>query len=156
PSGSRGGRYDRGPSPGDTGTGLGDVRRVMARQLPLCAPRRRMPNHTAAPPTTTSAPATPAISPALEFAPRSARFDSPAGGDGAWLDVLAGAVLLLSGADGVGESDSAGLVSVADGDGVADGEGLELSADLHAVDEVVRLGEMFVSILTLAVSTTTW
>ena len=116
-----------------------------------------MPNHTAPPPTTTSAPATPAIRPVLELAPVSARFDSPTAGDGALSDAPAGAVLLLSEADGAGESDSAGVDADSVGAGVAesDGEGLALSSDLHAVDGVVRLGVMSLSIWILPLSTLT-
>src|SRR5436190_23691269 len=88
------------------------------RQRPLFAPRRRMPKKTAPPPTTTSAPAIPAIRPVLELAPVSARFESPAAGDGALLEVPAGAVL-LSEADGVGVGDSAGADADSDGDGRA-------------------------------------
>src|SRR4051794_27225908 len=78
-----------------------------------------MPKNTAPPPTTTRAPAIPAMRPVLEFAPVSARFESPAAGDGALLAVPAGAEL-LSEADGLGDS-SAGAEADCDGDGVAGG-----------------------------------
>src|SRR6476646_1212315 len=108
------------------------------RQRPLFAPRRRMPKKTAPPPTTTSAPAIPAIRPVLEFAPVSARFESPAAGDGALDEVSAGGV--LSEADGVGLGDSAGVE--ADGDGVAGGVDSSLE---QPSDGVFRLPSMSLS-----------
>src|SRR2546422_1259847 len=109
------------------------------RQRPLFAPRRRMPKKTAPPPTTTSAPAIPAIRPVLEFAPVSARFESPAAGDGALLEVSAGGV--LSEADGVGDS-PAGVEADSDGDGVAGGVD---SSFEQPSDGVFRLPSMSLS-----------
>jgi hypothetical protein len=81
--------------------------------------------------------------PVLELAPVSARFESPAAGDGALSVVVAGAVLLLSEADGVGVSDSAGVEAVSDGVGEASvGVGVGDSVS-QALDGVVRFGEMF-------------
>lgn len=85
----------------------------MVHQLTFEA-RRRMPK-TAPPPTTTSAPATPAIMSVLEFAPASARLESPVTGDGELSPVVAGAAV-LSEVDGVGSS--AGAFK---GAGVSDG-----------------------------------
>ncbi len=86
--------------------------------------------------------------PVLEFAPVSARFEEPAAGDGALSVVVAGAVLLLSVADGVVLSDSAGVEAVSDGVGEASvgvGVGLGDSSALQALDGVVRFGVMSLS-----------
>src|SRR3954462_13211201 len=95
-----------------------------------------MPKNTAPPPTTTRAAAMPAIRPVLELAPVSARFESPAAGDGALLGVPAGAELLS-------EADGVGVAVVFDGFGVGvAGVGVGDSSFLQAVDGVTSSGLM--------------
>src|SRR5689334_6128438 len=97
----------------------------------------------------------PAIRPVLEFAPVSARFDSPTAGDGSLFEVPAGAVLVPSDAgsdadaDGVADSAGAGAEAEADSDGsgvfVAGAVGVADSSVWQAVEGVVRLGVMSAS-----------